>query len=221
MMRFHGPTFNDGWGRRVWRPSRAVLRNGRSTKAQRKLADKCNELQVELDHARAVLGQIEAARDDIRNRSEELESQVSRLQSELLRAHSDIQRNRRLVSDREKQAADKARIDIAKRVMTVADEFSTAIEIAVEQDMDPKWFDGFKAMSEKIDNCLLAAGYRRFESIGEELDPTRHEALATMPTSDEEAGKIIQVIEAGYEDSKTSRIVRVAKVLVGRRMDDS
>lgn len=220
-MRFYGSKFNDRWGRRTWRPSRAVLRNGRSTKAQRELIDKCNELQLNLNETRAIMVQIEAERNDIRNKSEELESQMSRLQSELLRAHSDIQRNRRQVAEKERQAADKARIELAKRVMTVADEFMTAIEIAEDQGMDPKWFDGFKAMAEKIDNCLLSAGYRRFESIGEEMDPTRHEALATMPTSDDGVGKIIQVVEAGYEDAETSQVVRVAKVLVGRAATDS
>ncbi len=220
MMRFYGPRFNDRWGRRMWRPSRAVVRNVRSTKAQRQLVDKCDELQSNLDETRAAMRQIEADRDDIRIQSERLESQVRHLQSELLRAHGDIQRNRRQVVEKEQQAADKARMDVAKRVMTVADEFSTAIEIAESQGMDPKWFDGFKAMSEKIENCLLAAGYRRFESVGEEMDPKRHEALATMPTSDDGVGKIIQVIEAGYEDAETSEVVRVAKVLVGRRMDD-
>ena len=53
------------------------------------------------------------------------------------------------------------------------------------------------------------------------MDPSRHEALATMPTSDEDAGKVIQVIEAGYEDAATSKVVRVAKVLVGRQSGDA
>ena len=112
-------------------------------------------------------------------------------------------------------------MDVAKRIMTVADEFSTAIELAQEQNIDSQWFVGFKAMAEKIDKGLEEVGYRRFESLGEEMDPTRHEALATMPTSDDLVGKIVQVVEAGYEDTKTSKIVRVAKVLVGRPIDDA
>lgn len=220
-MRMPGSRFGGRYGRKMWGPARAIVRNGRANNADRLLVDKCNELQSQLDDTRSLLRQIKTECNDIRSRSADMESHASRLQSELLRAHSDIQRNRRLAEEKENQAADKGRMDVAKRVMTVADEFSTAMEIAEDQGMDPKWFDGFKAMSEKIDNCLLEAGYRRFESVGEELDPTRHEALATMPTSDEDAGKIIQVIEAGYEDAETSRVVRVAKVLVGRRMDES
>ena len=42
-----------------------------------------------------------------------------------------------------------------------------------------------------------------------------------MPTSEDQDGKVIQVIEAGYEDVKTSKVVRVAKVLVGRSADDA
>ncbi|MXZ03028.1 MAG: nucleotide exchange factor GrpE, partial [Chloroflexi bacterium] len=102
-----------------------------------------------------------------------------------------------------------------------ADDFSNALETAEDQNMDPKWFNGFKAMAEKIEKGLTDAGFRRFESIGHDMDPARHEALATMPTSDDQAGKVVQEIEAGYEDIETSRVVRVAKVLVGRRSDDS
>ena len=220
-MRFQESKFNNRWGRRTWRGSRSILRNGRSSKTQRELARKCSELRINLDETRNALHLAESERDDIRIKSEELESQVSHLRSELRRAHSDVQRNKRQVAEKEKQATDKARIEVARRVMTVADEFKKAIEMAEEQSMDQKWFDGFKAMAEKIDNCLLAAGYRRFESIGEDMDPSRHEALATKPTPDESVGKVIQVVAAGYEDAETSQVVRVAKVLVGRRESES
>ena len=213
-MRFQGSKFNNRWGRKTWRRSRSILR-------KRELVRKCNELQINLDEALKASHLAKSERDDIRIKSEELESQVSGLKSALMDAHNDIRRNKRQVTEKEKQAADKARIEVAKRVMTVADEFKKAIGIAEKQGMDQKWFDGFKAMAEKIDNCLLAAGYRQFESIDEDMDPSRHEALDTKPTTDESVGKVIQVVEAGYEDAETSQVVRVAKVVVGQRENES
>ena len=153
--------------------------------------------------------------------AEGLESQIKRLQSDLVRAYDDVQRAKRVSAEREASAAEQARLIVAARIMTVADDFSNALETAEEQNMDPNWFDGFKAMAEKIEKGLTDAGFRRFESIGHDMDPVRHEALATMPTSDDQVGKVVQEIEAGYEDIETSRVVRVAKVLVGRRSDES
>ncbi len=204
------------WGGRMWRPAHSVARSGRSIKPQRQFVERCNDLQSQLDTARAKMEQYVLERDEYRNQSEAFESMSRRLQSDLRRSYDDAQRNKRILEERQAQVAERARMDVARRIMTVADEFSTAIELAQEQHMDPKWFEGFKAMAEKIDKGLTDTGYRRFESLGEDMDPTRHEALATMPTSDDLVGKVIQVIEAGYEDAKSNKVVRVAKVLVGR-----
>ena len=219
-MRNGQPKIGGRWGRKTWRPGRTVYEGNRSARTKSKYFDKCNELRSQLDTARAQMEQLQLELDEKRNRIETLESVSRRLQSDLRRTYDDVQRNKRMLEERQNQAAERASINVAKRIMTVADEFSTAIELGQEQDMDPKWFAGFKAMAEKVDKGLEDAGYRRFESLGEEMDPTRHEALATMPTSDDLVGKIVQVVEAGYEDTKTSKIVRVAKVLVGRPTEE-
>ena len=221
MILLNGSQMYDGWGPRSRKTARNALRNVRASKLQRRLNARCNELQSELDDARTELLQIKSERDEIRQTIVENELQLRHVRSELQRAHSDAQRSKRSAAQNEKQAAEKAKLEVAKRIMTVADDFSSAIEVAEDQNMDPQWFNGFKAMAEKIDNCLAAEGYRRFESLGEDMDPAKHEALATMPTPDEDVGKVIQVIEAGYEDAKTSNVVRVAKVLVGRASDNA
>ena len=209
-----------GWGPRMNRPARIILRNARASRAQRRLEEKCNDLTSQLETARSQIEQIKSENDEKRRKIGESASHLSRLQSEILRAHNDAQRNRKLAAENEHRAAERARTEMASRIMSVADDFANALEVAHEQDMDPKWFDGFKVMSDKVENCLVSAGYQRFESLGEDMDPSRHEALATMPTSDDQDGKVIQVIEAGYEDTKTSQVVRVAKVLVGRSTRD-
>ncbi len=220
-MRIVRPRMSGRWGRRTWRAGRSRSRTGNSTGSQRQYIEQCNELQSQLRVSRAQIEQYKFDLDENRKQYSALESATRRLQSDLRRTYDDAQRNKRLLDERQKQAAEQARINVAKRIMTVADEFSTAIELAEEQNIDSQWFVGFKAMAEKIDKGLEEAGYRRFESLGEEMDPTKHEALATMPTSDDLVGKIVQVVEAGYEDTKTSKIVRVAKVLVGRPSDDA
>ena len=211
----------DGWGPRRRTTARTSTRNVRSARSQRALEARCSELTSELAESRALIQRIESENDENRKKIDKYESQFRHLQSEILRAHGDVQRNKQLAAEKENQAADRAKVEVASRIMTVADDFANALEVAQEQGMDPKWFDGFKAMAEKVDNCLVSVGYRRFESLGEEMDPSRHEALATMPTSNDQVGRVIQVIEAGYEDTETLKVIRVAKVLVGRPFDDA
>lgn len=221
MMRFTGPGMPSGWGPLRRGPSRPVIRNVRSAKSLRRWEERCNELESQLTELSTEHEHIASKNDEYRNKIDEYETQLSRLQSEILRSHSDAQRNRKLAVEKEEQAAEKARVEVASRIMSVADDFANALEVAEEQEMDSKWFDGFKAMAEKVDSCLVTAGYRRFESLGEEMDPSRHEALATMPAPEDMDGKVIQVVESGYEDMKTSKVVRVAKVLVGRSDGDA
>ena len=221
MMPLHGSGRFRAWVPRTRRASGLVSANVRLARSRRRLQQRCDELQSQLDDQNARIRHIEIERDELRNSKGEYENRLRRAQSDLLRAHGDAQRAKRLNADKEKRAIEKARIDVASRIMTVADDFASAIEVAEEQEMDPKWFDGFKAMAEKVDNCLNSVGYRRFESLGDEMDPSRHEALATMPTSDDMVGKIVQVIEAGYEDAETSEVVRVAKVLVGAASNET
>ena len=216
-----GSSLDRRWVRKARGPARALIGGGRSRRVVRQLIIEYNELRTELTEANAKLEQYEVELDETRRKTAELESQIKRLQSDLVRAYDDVQRAKRASAEREASAAEQARLVVATHIMTVADDFSNALETAEGQNMDPKWFDGFKAMAEKIDKGLTDAGFRRFESIGKDMDPARHEALATMPTSDDQVGKVIQEIEAGYEDIETSRVVRVAKVLVGRRSDDS
>lgn len=219
-MRLIGSGMSVGWGPRRRASARTLLRNARASKAQRRLEERCNELKSQLSDAHAQIERSAMECDENRQKILDYESRLNRMQSELMRAHSDVQRNRQLTVAKEENAAEKARIEVADRIMSVADDFVSALEVAQEQEMDPRWFDGFKAMAEKVDNCLAAVGYRRFESLGEDMDPSRHEALATMPTTDDMVGKVVQVIEAGYEDANTSKVVRVAKVLVGRSSGD-
>lgn len=220
-MRADGSSLDGRWVRRTSRPARALIGGRRSRSAVRQLIIECNELRTELTEASAKLEQHEVEHDETRRTTEGLESQIKRLQSDLVRAYDDAQRAKRTSAQREASAAEQARLVVATHIMTVADDFSNALETAEEQNMDTKWFDGFKAMAEKIEKGLADAGFRRFESVGKDMDPARHEALATMPTSDDQVGKVVQEIEAGYEDIETSRVVRVARVLVGRRSDDS
>ena len=215
------PNFDRRWTRRAPRTARPFTGAGRSRRAIRQLMTECNELLTELTETRAQLVQYEVERDEIRRDNKELDSQIKRLQSDLVRAYHDAQRAKRSSTQREANAAEQARLTVATRIMTVADDFANALETAEEQNMDPKWFEGFRAMSEKIEKGLNDVGFRRFESIGQEMDPARHEALAMMPTSDDQVGKVVQVIEEGYEDTETSKVVRFAKVLVGQRLDES
>ena len=73
-----------------------------------------------------------------------------------------------------------------------------------------EWAKGISATVQELERVLERVGLRTFESLGKPLDPHRHEVLMTAPG---EAGKVIEVLEEGYEFK--GRVLRPAKVKVG------
>lgn len=70
----------------------------------------------------------------------------------------------------------------------------------------------FAAIAEKLDGALARFGVERFGVVGEEFDPTFHEALMHEESADVETATIKHVIEPGYRIGE--RVVRAARVAV-------
>jgi len=66
------------------------------------------------------------------------------------------------------------------------------------------------AIAEKLDQSLLKFGVERFGKVGEEFDPTLHEALMHSTDADATAATVNLVVEPGYKIGE--KVVRAARV---------
>jgi molecular chaperone GrpE len=57
----------------------------------------------------------------------------------------------------------------------------------------------------------------RIESLGQALDPHKHQAMMEIPTADAEPGTIVEEMQAGY--MLKDRLLRPALVAVAKRPD--
>jgi molecular chaperone GrpE len=73
---------------------------------------------------------------------------------------------------------------------------------------------GYDAIYRQLQRLLESHGVHRFESLGEPFDPERHEAIATVPASGEEDGRVVDESRAGY--LWNNRLLRPARVVIGR-----
>jgi molecular chaperone GrpE len=60
-------------------------------------------------------------------------------------------------------------------------------------------------------------GITRIKSVGEPLDPHRHQAMVEMPSADAEPGTIVEEMQAGY--MMKDRLLRPALVAVAKKPD--
>ncbi|GHH79837.1 nucleotide exchange factor GrpE [Promicromonospora soli] len=66
------------------------------------------------------------------------------------------------------------------------------------------------AIAEKLDQSLQKFGVERFGKVGEEFDPTLHEALMHSTVADATAATVNLVVEPGYKIG--DKVVRAARV---------
>lgn len=104
-------------------------------------------------------------------------------------------------------ARSEGREDVALALLSVLDDIHLARE---HGDLE----DGpFRSVAEKLENALATNfGVARFGAIGEEFDPTLHEALADQPSPAATSTTISVVVQPGYR--LREKVLRAARVVV-------
>ena len=136
------------------------------------------------------------------------EDEIVRLRESLARSQADYQ-NLLMRVDRDKaEMISFLSGKILVPLLTQVDNLERAVKLKewVESDSFVDWVRSMLASMEKY---LESQSVTSFVSLGQEVDPTRHDVMTQMPG---EEGKIIQEFEKGYMIG--SRVLRHAKVVV-------
>jgi molecular chaperone GrpE (heat shock protein) len=128
---------------------------------------------------------------------------------------AEIQNVQRRLAKEKSELIQYASMNLSRRMLTVIDDVDRAlanIPAEVSDEIKPV-LDGLKLLRDKTWMELKASGVVVMESKGKAFNPKNHEALTTIPATDEyPAGTIIDVIEPGYMFKE--RLLRAAKVVV-------
>nr|WP_264571284.1 MULTISPECIES: nucleotide exchange factor GrpE [unclassified Sphingobium] len=147
-----------------------------------------------------------------------LEEDLANAKQETLYAVADTQNVRRRL---EKELADTrayAATAFARDILSVADNLSRALEaIPAELRADEKvkgLIAGLDATGKEMESALRKHGVEKFTSVGEPLDPNKHQAMIEMPSAEAAPGTIVQEMQAGYMIK--DRLLRPALVGVAK-----
>ena len=135
--------------------------------------------------------------------------QVAQLQASLARSQADYAN---LLMRVERDKADMAFFLSAKMLtplLTQIDNLERAVALKTGVEWDA-FIDGIRSILAGFAKLLESQGVTAFVSVGQEVDPDRHDVMTEMPG---ESGKIIQEFERGY--MLRDRVLRHAKVIVG------
>ena len=183
-----------------------------ATKDEEQLHHEAEELRKETSE-----GSPEVAEHD---RVAELERQLEDANSKALYAAAETQNVRRRLEQELQQATSYASAGFARDMLAIKDHLDRALA-AVGEDLRAdktasQFLAGMEATSRELEAAFARHGVQRVKSIGEQLDPHRHQAMIEIP-SDEPPGTIVEEMQAGY--TMKDRLLRPALVGVAKKPD--
>ena len=140
----------------------------------------------------------------------ELTEQVKKAQDVASRAQAELQ-NAKARQEREAGELRKfASEAVLMKLLPTIDNLQRALKHLPKDLESNEWVKGIVALEQAFLKQVCDMGLKRFESLGQTIDADRHEVLMQVAG---EAGKVIEVIEDGYE--LHGKVVRPAKVKAG------
>lgn len=177
-----------------------------------------NENETLAEHIATEASELE---NSAASRIATLEDELATARQETLYAVADTQNVRRRL---EKELADTrsyAATAFARDILSVADNLSRALEAVPaelrEDDRLKGLVIGVEATAKELESTFRKHGVEKFVSVGEVLDPNRHQAMIEIPSADAAPGTVVQEMQAGYIIK--DRLLRPAFVAVAKAPD--
>jgi molecular chaperone GrpE len=160
---------------------------------------------VDVDAKTGAADPADAA-DAIRQERDELQDRVLRIAAEFDNYRKRTERERRELSDA-------VAADLIRDVLPAVDDLDRAISAAADSP-DQALKSGVELIHRQLIEALRRRGAEPFDSIGQDFDPSWHEALASEPANGRRDGEIVAEIRRGYRIG--ARLLRPALVKVAK-----
>ncbi|HJF20475.1 MAG TPA: nucleotide exchange factor GrpE [Enterococcus columbae] len=151
----------------------------------------------------------------VKSEVEVLQEKLDEMEDKFLRASAEIAnittRNR---NEREQLQKYRSQ-DLAKKLLTSVDNLERAMAIEVHDEQAASLKKGVEMVLESLRNAFKEEGIEEIPAKGQTFDPTLHQAVQTIPASDEfPADTIVEVLQKGYK--LHDRILRPTMVIVSQ-----
>jgi len=159
---------------------------------------------------------------EIKDRTDKLKAQVKELQkknAELLdswqRDKADFINTRKRDQEEKMEFLKFAKGDVIAELLPVLDSFESARKnVEAWEKVDKNWRTGVEYIQSQLLNTLTSHGLKVINPMGELYNVSRDEAIETVKVdSKDEDGKILDVVQVGYE--LNGKELRAPKVKVG------
>ncbi|MBA4759806.1 nucleotide exchange factor GrpE [Sphingosinicella sp.] len=145
----------------------------------------------------------------------EKDAEIADLKDRLLRAVAESENVRRRLEREKADAVAYAVTGFARDLLGVADNLRRALDAAAKDDVVASpLLSGVEITEKELLKAFEKHGIARVESVGQKLDPNRHQAMLEVVQEGAEPGQIVAELQTGYV--LKDRLLRPAMVTVAK-----
>lgn len=145
---------------------------------------------------------------------EGLTAERNRIRDRLLRTAADFdnfrKRTRRDLEEAERRAHEQVLVEL----LPLIDNLERADAAAAAATDAAGVAEGVRMVLKQFEELCARLGIERIKSVGERFDPSLHDALQQLTTTDQPPGTIVAEVSPGY--TRAGRLLRAAAVVVAR-----
>ncbi len=144
----------------------------------------------------------------------ELEDQLAQEKDKYMRLFAEFENYKKRTSKERIELFKTAGQEVISSLLPVLDDFHRAIK-ETDKAENSADYEGFRLIQNKLNETLKGKGLTQVEvKVGDDFNAELHEAITLVPGGEDQSGKIIDTIEAGYQLGE--KIIRYPKVVVGQ-----
>lgn len=177
------------------------------------------EAAARAEAAQEPAGPVEVTPAEVRpSEVEELKRQLEEKQDRLLRALAEMDNMRRRMQREREEYTRYATEALIREIIPVLDNLDRALDAARSASDAAKIVEGVELIQRELLRVLERAGVRRYSSLGQRFDPTRHEATARVVSVEQAPDTVVAEVVPGY--LLHDRVLRAAQVAVAVAPDE-
>lgn len=152
--------------------------------------------------------------EDLKGKIGELEAQVKQLNDQYLRKMAEFENYKRRTEKEFLAHLEFANEGLITELLPALDDFERSLEHADKAEDNKSLKEGVELIYKKLVTTLEKKGLKVMESVGEEFDADKHQALMQVDSDKHKSGYVVDEHLKGYLIN--DKVIRHAQVLVAK-----
>jgi len=145
---------------------------------------------------------------------EEAQQQIADLKDRYLRKAAEFENYKKRIDREFTNILQRANEELILDLLPVVDDLERSLALTKDgRDFD-SLYTGVELIYQKLMRALTHRGLEPLESVGQQFDPTKHEALLHVESNSRPSNIVLEEHEKGYKLG--DRVIRPAKVVVSK-----